>query len=206
MYNSIHLIPFVQVTNGNGSRLSYSFAWARTFLMKWFPSGNIHSSKSKCTAEITWFDQRLNAEQAAFWCPTSWAAGPLGSPPQGWQELRSWAHKQPASTQLESPQHCWLPELRDHAGHQWEISETLFTHSVWWYLFFFPTQNETKFNWQRITLLWLALLFIIYFTVTASYAEICTEPNCGPFLKEFVVWLIELNSIHLIFTYCSLIF
>lgn len=55
-------------------------------------SGNVHSSKSQCTAEIPWFDQRLKAEQAAFWCPTQRAAGPLASPSQSWQELRSWAH------------------------------------------------------------------------------------------------------------------
>lgn len=127
--------------------------------------------------------------------------GPLGHPPQSWQELRSWAH-----TTCQNPAWKSSALLASKAKRpcRSSVRETFAAHVIWQYLFFFPTQNETRFNWQKITLLWIALVFITYFTVTATYAEICTEPSCGSFLKELVVWLIELNSINLIITHCSL--
>lgn len=168
MYNSIH---FIQEKNRNNPYFSYSLTWLRTSLIKCFPSRYTHSSKSKCAVEVTWFDQRLKAEEATV----------------SWQRFPELAGTEILCTQLASPPHCRLPRLQDHEVHQRVISETLFTHTVWRRLFFFPAQNEPKFNCQIITIFWIALLFSIYFTVTASSAVICTESNCGPFLKEFMV-------------------
>lgn len=141
MYNYIYLTLVIHMKNANDPCWSYSFAWLRIFIMQWFLSGNVHSSKWNCTAEITWFDQRLKAKQAIFWHPSSWAAGLLGRPPLSWQELKSLAH-----TGCQCP--AWksstllLPRVRDHAVHQWEVSETSFTCTVWWCLFLIPTQSE----------------------------------------------------------------
>lgn len=181
--------------NANGPRWSYSFTWVRIFLMKWFLSGNMHSSKWKCTAEITWFDQRLKAKQATFWHPTSWAAGPLGRPPQSWQELKSLAHTGCQCPAWKSSTLLASKGKRPCSMSVRSLGNFLYSHSLVILVF----HSNSEWDCERITLLWIAVLFITCFTVTASCAEICTEPNCGPFFKEFIVWLMEFNSLHLIF-------
>lgn len=155
--------------NANDPCWSYLFTWVRIFLMKWFVSGNMHASKWKCTAEMTWFDQRLKAKLATSWHPTSWAAEPLGRSAQSWQELKSLAH---------TGCHCpvWKSTLLASKGKKPSVRALrnfLSSHSFMILAF----HSNSEQDCERLTLLWIDVLFIIWFTVTASFAEICKNPT-----------------------------
>lgn len=141
--------------------------------MQWFLSGNVHSSKWKCTAEITWFDQRLKAKQAILWHPSSWAAGLLGRPPLSWQELKSLAH-----TGCQCPAWKSSPLLaskgkRPCSTSMRSLRNFLYSRSLVMLVFHSSSERDC----DRLTLLWIDVLFIICFTVTASFAEICKNPT-----------------------------
>lgn len=138
MYNYIYLTLSINMRNANDPWWSYSFTWVRIFLMKWFLTGNVHSSKWKCTAVWSKTEGKtsnlLASHQLGCW--TSWQA----SPELAGAEIFS-TYRLPVPS-LKVLSTAGFPRVRDHAVHQWEVSETFFTHTVWWYLFFIPTQNK----------------------------------------------------------------
>lgn len=120
---------------------------------------------------LVWW--KTKAKEASFWHPTSWAAGPLGRPAQSWQELKSSARTDCQCPAWKSSTLLASKGRRPCSTSVRSLRNFLYSHS----LVILTFHSNSERDCERLTLLWIAVLFIICFTVSASCAEICKSPS-----------------------------